>query len=484
MRLIVLFYIWFATRGLDLQSQSKNDRAAKLWMVFLPRIVLSLVLLMVSFGIVSALVATKAKSDMNEPTTGAIFVRTIESIHRPSNRIWSGYGTARTMGSAEVVAEVDGRVIERPADIEAGNRVNAGDLIVRLDDSDYINALDAARQAVKSLDAQIGGLTIETEQMGNQVRYAGEEIAAAKRDLDRMDEAIAAGVGSAGERDVKLASMLRSQRAQSVLQQQLDLIPSRRARLEAELSSQRANERIANENVARSTIRAPFAGELQSINTRVGDWVGLGTRVARVVDLSRLEIPLRVAASASSWIRVGDEVCLWVRDVDGEPDQLGQITRIAPEADSASRSMTVFVEVEQDPNDADRLLPGQFVHGRVVTHDPYERVILPRRAVQSDKVFVAHINGEGSRVIEIKSVKVAYSFELRMPEIDPIETQWVALEIGYEPVEGSLIVVSLLDQIMAGMNVRAGDDPEPDPEPEPIQLMHDEPGEEQAGDSP
>lgn len=412
------------------------------------------VVLMVSVGIVKALVATKSKSEMNPPLTSAVVVQTIESVHRSSSRIWTGYGTARTMGSADIVAEVGGRVIVRPVSIEAGMSVRAGDLIVRLDDSDYINALDAARQAVKSLDAQISGLTIETEQMGNQVRFAIQEIEAARRDLARMDLAIEAGAGSAGERDVKLASMLRSQRAQSVLQQQLDLIPSRRAQLEANLSSQRANERIAQENVARSTINAPFDGELQSVNTRVGDWVALGTPVARLVDLSRLEIPLKIAASASSWIKVGDEVRLWVRDPGGEPDQIGSITRIAPEADSASRTMTVFVEVEQDPMDVDRLLPGQFVHGRVVTHDPHERVILPRRAVRSDRVFVARLNEDGTRSIEIKSVKIAYSFESRMPEIDPVETQWVALEIGYEPIEHSQIAISLLDQIMSGMKVQ------------------------------
>ncbi len=442
------------------QSQSQSqprkgaDRSATLWMVYLPRVVVVVVLLVVSGGIVRAMVATRAKSEMNPPATTAIVVRTIESVHRPSNRIWSGYGTARTMGSADVVAEVAGRVIERPESIEAGKSVKAGDLIVRLDDTDYANALDVARQAAKSLDAQISGLRIETEQLGNQVRYATQEIEAARRDLERIEEAIAAGAGSAGERDVKLASLLRSQRALSVLQQQLDLIPSRRARLEAELSSQRANERIAQENVLRSAIRAPFAGDLQSVNARVGDWVGLGSSVARVVDLSRLEIPLKIAASASSWVKVGDEVRLWVRDPGAEPDQVGQITRIAPEADSASRTMTVFVEVEQDPGDPDRLLPGQFVHGRVVTHDPHDRVILPRRAVQSDQVFVASKSRDGSRVIEIMPVKVAYSFESRLPEVDPIETQWVALEIGYEPVEHARVAVSLLDQLVAGMRVQ------------------------------
>lgn len=443
-----------------MESNQRTDRWASLWMVYIPRLFVVVVLLAVSGGIAMAMIATKGKSEKNPPAGASIVVQTIQAVHRPSDRIWSGYGTARTMGSADVVAEVAGRVIDRPEAIESGRSVNKGDLIVRLDDSDYINALDAARQSVKSLNAQISGLSIETEQMQNQVRFAGQEIEAAQRDLARIDEAIAQGAGSVGERDVKLASMLRSQREQSVLQQQLDLIPSRRARLEAELSSQRANERIATENVERSSIRAPFAGELQSVTYRMGDWVGLGMSVARVVDLSRLEIPLKVAASASSWVKVGDEVRLWISQPGAEPDQIGQITRIAPEADSSSRTMTVFVEVRQDAEDPDRLLPGQFVHGRVITHDPHDRVILPRRAVQSNHVFVANKNADGNRVIEVIPVKVAYSFESKMPDIDPIETQWVALEIGYEPVEFSPVAVSLLDQMVAGMKVKIVGDQE------------------------
>jgi multidrug efflux pump subunit AcrA (membrane-fusion protein) len=451
-------------------------------MVYLPRVVLVVLLLAGSTGIVKALIATRAQNEKNPPSTQGVVVRTIDSVHRPSSRIWSGYGTARTMGSADIVAEVAGRVIERPEKIEAGARVEVGDLIVRLDDADFVNALDGARQAVKSLEAQISGLRIETEELGNQVRYATQEIDAARRDLERVEEAISAGAGSVGERDVKLASLLRSQRAQSVLQQQLDLIPSRRAQLEAQLSSQRANERIAQENVTRSAIRSPLSGELQSVKYRMGDWVALGTSVARVVDLSRLEIPLKVAASASSWIKVGDEVRLWVRDPGGEPDQIGQITRIAPEADSASRTMTVFVEVEQDPESDDRLLPGQFVHGQVVTDDPYERVILPRRAVQSDRVFVASERADGARVIEIMPVRVAYSFESSMPEIDPVETQWVALGVGYEPVEHSQVVVSLLDQVIAGMRVQI--ESEYDPDAEPDSEPESEPVPESAEESP
>lgn len=429
----------------------------------IPRVIAVIILLVGALGIFNLMMMTRAESEMRPPAVASVVVRAIDSQHRSTDRVWSGYGTARTMRSADLVAEVAGRVVERGDDIEAGARVQRDQLIVRLEDTDYINALDAARQSVKAIEAQIDGLDVEEEQTRLQVQYAGEEIETAKRDLGRIDEAIAAGAGNEGERDSVYAALLRSQRQLALLRQQLDLIPSRRLQLQAQLSSLNAEARNAEQNVERSAIRAPFDAQLQMVTPRVGDWVALGTSVARVVDLSRLEIPLKLPASSSAWVRVGDTAQFWVREPIGKPDWEGKIVRVAPEADASSRTITVFAEVAQDPQDPDRLLPGQFAHGRVLSHDPHDRVILPRRAVQSGTVFVAGpLNGDGYRVIEKVPVRVAYSFEGQRPQIDPTENQWVALELGFEPVEGAHVVVSLLDQVVTGMRVRLQRDPELD----------------------
>ncbi len=451
-----------------MQKKKKSESSARLLLVILPRMLAVLVLLAIAVGIVALLMATRGQSEKRPPEVASVVIHAIDSQHHSTDRVWSGYGTARTMRSAELVAEVAGRVIERPERIEAGARIKRGDLIVRLEATDYINALDSAQQAVKAIEAQLEGLDVEEEQTQLQVQYAGEEIEAAKRDLERIDEAIGAGAANSGERDGVYAALLRTQRQLATLRQQLDLIPSRRLNLEAQLSSQRASARVAEQNVERSTIRAPFDAEIQSVTPRVGDWVGLGTSVARVVDLSQLEIPLKLPASSSSWVRVGDEAQFWLREPVGEPDRVGKIVRVAPEADASSRTITVYAEVSQDPTDPHRLLPGQFVHGRVLTHDEHDRVILPRRAVQSNTVFVAGPLKNGFRVIEKVPVRIAYSFEGRRPTIDPNENQWVALELGYEPVEGSPVVVSLLDQIVTGMRVRLDRDPELAQELDPV----------------
>ncbi len=418
------------------------------------RIGLVLGIILFSVLILLFLKSTKVTSERNIDNGAPLVVRAMVAEHRDVDRVWEGYGTVRTMIASDIVAEVSGRVVARPADIEPGERVRAGDLIVQLDDSDYANAYEAAKQSSDSLLAQIDGLTVESERIGAQIEYAGDEIGAAQRDLERTENAIAQGAGSPGERDVKLQSLRRLQREQLGLKQQLELIPSRRAQLMAQLASQRANARIAKENQTRAKIISPLAGELNSVALRVGDWAGNGMVVARVVDLSRLEVPLRLPASSSSWVKIGDDVSLWVGDADTEPVQTGRIVRIAPEADSSSRTITVFVEVSQDASDRGRLLSGQFVLGRVRTPDPDRRMVVPRRVVQDGFVLVAQDDGdEESLSINRVPVRSVYGFEGVLEGADPLESQWLALDLGHEPESGVAVVLSLLDQLEVGMRV-------------------------------
>ncbi len=415
------------------------------------RIAVILVILGATAGVVKILMATKEQPARSDETFAPIRVRTIIADLHSVERTWDGYGTARSMNDANVVAEVAGRVIERPVGIEPGKKIEIGTVLMRLDSSDYTNALNAANQAASAIEAQLNGLSVESERVGTQIRFADDEISAAQNDLDRTRRAIDAGAGSAGELDVKTASLRRVQREVESLKQKLELIPSRRAQLLAQLAGQRANASTAQENLSRSVIRSPIVGVLQSVNARRGDWVGLGTPVARVIDLSQIEVPVRFPASAMSWISLGHEVRLWAGDPAGEPDQIGIITRIAPEADTSSRTITVFVELEQDPSSADRLSPGRFVLGRVRAPDDNKRYVIPRRAIHSGRVMIASPQDNGEFRIEVRPVTMDYSIDGLMVSLDAKEDQWTVIRSGLGI--GDRVVISLLDQISQGLMV-------------------------------
>lgn len=404
-----------------------------------------------AIGIVVVLMITREQQALNDEAASSIRVRTMAAAEQRVHRTWDGYGTSRSMNDADIVAEVAGRVVERPASIEPGMKVEVGSVLMRLDASDYTNALNAANQAANAIEAQINGLSVESERVGTQIQLAQDEISAAQSDLDRTIRAIEAGAGSAGETDVKTAALRRVQREVETLKERFELIPSRRAQLLAQLASQRANAATAQENLKRSTIRSPIAGLIQSVEARRGDWVALGSPIARVLDLSRLEIPIRLPASSSRWIGLGDSVQLWEGDPTNEPDQSGIITRIAPEADASSRTITIYVEVEQNPDARDRLNPGRFVLGRVHSLDARPRFVVPRRAIQSNRVMIAVPQKNGVHRIAVHPITTAYFIEGKIDTLDPLEDQWAVVGSGLR--DGELIVVSLLDQINEGLIV-------------------------------
>lgn len=415
------------------------------------RVGVIVVVLAIAAGLVMVLMATKEQPAHSDEALAPVSVRTMQATLQSVDRTWDGYGTARSMNDANVVAEVGGRVIERPNSIEPGKKVEVGTVLLRLDSSDYTNALNAANQAASAIEAQLNGLTVESERVGTRIDLASDEIDAAQRDLDRTKLAVDAGAGSAGELDTKTAAVRRVQREVETLKQQLELIPSRRAQLLAQLAGQRASAATAQENLDRSVIRSPIAGVIQSVNARRGDWVALGTPIARVVDLSQLEIPVRLPASALSWIGLGDDVQLWEGDPTGKPDQVGLITRIAPEADASNRTITVYVEVEQSPNAKDRLNPGRFVLGRVRSPDDRRRFVVPRRAIQSGRVMIATPEDAGGFRIEVRPVKTDYSIDGTIESLLPYEDQWTVINSGLSGNE--LVVITLLDQITQGMIV-------------------------------
>lgn len=426
------------------------------------RIVLIVGMLVVAGGVFGLLKATRKQSGMRGEPAPPITIRAIEATPRRVDRVWEGFGTVRSMARAQVAAEVSGRVIERPADAEPGRSIDRGGLILRIDPTDYEIALARAEQALAATRSQVDGLMVESERVGNQVRLARQELEAAERDLDRVMQAAERGAGTQGEIDSRITAVLRIMREINSLEQQADLIPSRRQALEAQIVSQQAEIHLAAQNRERTRVVSPIGGEIQGVSVRAGDYVNAGTTVAEVVDLARLEVPLRLPASSASWVAriigVPDTVSLWDGPVTGEPDRTGTVTRLAPEADPSSRTITVFVEVRQDPSSTERLLPGSFVQGRVRTPDPDLRVLLPRRAIRSGRVMLVQTEPDGTHRITPHPVATGYSLDARLPEVDPNETEWVALALGAEPPAGALVAVTALGQLEQGVRVLLSDD--------------------------
>jgi len=431
--------------------------------------VVGVLLVVGAIGLLGLLVQSKRapqKAQQREPVP---FVSTVTLKRVSIPRVWDGFGTARAMDAADVSAQVSGKVVERPSKIEPGAQVEQGDLLVRLEQVDFQQRVASAKQLVASFNADLEAIALESVRLEEQVELAEAEARIRRNDYDREIQALEAGAGSTTAVEERLATLQRAQRELAVIQQQLDLIKPRRARLQAQLESAEADLRLAEENLKRSTINAPLSGVLQDVMVEEGELLPVGGQVARIVDLSRIEVPLRLPVSAASELSLGDVAELRT-DSLRSPQWMGRVARIAPEADESTRMTTVFVEVDQEPaalaqlEEAPPVLqPGRFLVGRVTSSSKASRLIVPRRGVVGDRVAVARLRGDGF-VVEFVDVHVAFHTDGLFPEIDPRETQWAVLSDPRSGAPGGLnegdrLIVSGREDLVVGQSVIVGDAP-------------------------
>ncbi|MEO1129006.1 MAG: efflux RND transporter periplasmic adaptor subunit [Planctomycetota bacterium] len=421
------------------------------------RTIVGLVVLVVAMGIYGFLVETAPTSPRAELSDVALSVRTMQIEPVVAPRVWSGFGTARPKDAANVAAEVAGTIQERPDAIDPGAIVGRDELIVALDAREFEDRLSRSRQTVASWQAELDGLATERESLEESLELAREAVRLTQVEVDRLQSAVDRGVANRFELDVLLRSLTRSQREAEEIERQLNLLPSRAARLEALIGSERASLRLAELDVERCRITAPIDGVLQDVMVNVGERVSVGQMVGRIVDLRTIEVPLRLPLAAAGRVATGDRVRLDAA-TDSGASWGGVIARVAPEADSSTRTLTIFVEVTQQLDDGDLLLPGQFVMGRVEQTAEGRALLVPRSSVLRDRVLLV---GSDERAVS-RMVNIDYSLDGAFPALHPTETQWLAVREGVAP--GDEIILSNLDDITAGMPVKGRDvrDEQPD----------------------
>lgn len=439
-----------------LQPASPRAHPKRKLAILIPvRAAVGLVILVIGLVVMQVLIGAREEPGRVDPPERAIAVETVVVSSLRVARVTSGFGTARAKSSANLTAEISGPIRHRPEGVDPGEWVERGDLIVEIDSREYRDRLAVSMQRVETIDAQIRGLRVEEESLLESLALAEEAVELTANELRRRESALESGSVNRFEIEVVQRDLTRVRREAEVLRQQAELIPVRRDQLLADLESARANVRLAELDVERTRILAPISGVLQSVNVEEGERIAPGMEVARVVDLRVIEAPIAVGVSDARSIGIGDPVDLMA---SGAGDGLwsGRVIRQAPEANPATRTLTIFVEVSQEAEGswADRsglLLPGQFLRARVQSSSDVERVVVPRSSVVRDRVRLV---GEDGR-LSTREVEVAYALDRVFPTMHPVVREWLVLSSGLSG--GERVVIAGADDLPDGTLVEAMD---------------------------
>jgi HlyD family secretion protein len=256
-------------------------------------------------------------------------------------------GTLKSRRRATLSPEIGGRV--EALMVRAGDRVRAGQVLLRLSDADYRAQLELQERSFEAL--------------GASARQACQAAEFAERELVRHREMA---------------------REQLEPQEVLDLYQSRRDTAATECEAARSRTRqaeaaiaLARASLSKTVVTAPFAGVVAEVTTQVGEWITPsppGLPIPSVLDLFDpdaiyVSAPLDEVDVAK--VRAGLPVRITMDAFPGRAFA-GSVVRVAPYVlDRQEQNRTFEIEVEFDPNTltaADRqgLRPGTSVDVEVI----------------------------------------------------------------------------------------------------------------------
>jgi multidrug efflux system membrane fusion protein len=288
----------------------------------------------------SLLFACSGQDDKG-PAERTVPIRLAVAETRDVPRILEAVGNVEAFSSVQVKSQVGGQIVDVP--VRAGEEVNAGDALFRLDPRPFDAAVAVA-----------------------EARLARDEVllAQARQDLARH------------------TSLLRQD---VVSREAFDQVATVEKTIRADIEQARAALQTARLNREYSEIKAPVSGRLGDILVRLGNVIRANDERPLVVinSIRPAEVTFTLAERhLPAVLRLLQEGTLEVGVLpEGDTGSLimGEVTAVNNEVDRTTGSIRLFAVF---PNDDYRLWPGQFVRITLVMAMLNDAVLIPERAVQ------------------------------------------------------------------------------------------------------
>ncbi len=367
------------------------------------------------------------------PYVESIVVRAEDVTER-----YVGYGTAKATRAAKLAAEVSAGVVERVGGIRAGSSVSAGQDLIRLDDREYRLAFERAEARAAAEEAAIAELDVEASNVEELVRTAEKELRVAAAEKARVTDLFERGLAANKEFDFANLAYQQARRVLQGYEREAAALSPRRDGLMASRRAFEADAALAQLNIERCVIKAPFAGRVESVFVDRGDRVAIGTVVLALIDSDRVEIPIQLPGAIYNRVKTGANCRVECESTVGTSWE-GQVARIAPAADEQTRTFAAYIVVD-NTQQAQALVPGTFVTAIVQGPIHANRILVPRGAFRSGRVFIVE-----DGVARVRLLAVERFLEERALVRGSIR-------------DGDRVILSHLDRLADGSPVRVGEE--------------------------
>ena len=302
----------------------------------------ALVLVLLGIGVLRALSARKTQQE----TVAKLATQRVQTVvelgtndvllvkNRELAQVLTISGALKAINSAIVKARVPGEL--QDLSVREGDSVKAGQVIARVNPSEYQARVRQAQQMAESAKAQ---------------------VAIAQRSFDNNRSLVEQGFISKTALDTSMASL---------------------AAAEASFRAAQAGVEVATQSLSDTVLRAPLSGLVSQRLAQPGERVAPDVRIVEIVDPSRLELEAGLSTLEAMGLRLGQSADLQIEGL-AKP-VTARVVRINPSAVAGSRALLAYLAIDGVPG----LHQGMFVQGTLNT-GRLQTLAVPLSAVRTDK---------------------------------------------------------------------------------------------------
>jgi HlyD family secretion protein len=402
---------------------------------FLLRLLLPLLILTLAASAFAYMKMTRAERSKPVAKEKVWLVEVMPAEPQALAPVLTLYGKVETRNLVRAAAPAAGRV--ESVSVKPGQRVRAGERLVRMDPRDFSAALRQAEADVADVEAQLAELRLRHLANEKSVKEELSLLELARAEVKRLESLKQRNLTSESALSDAREALGRQELALIAKQLEVDRFDATRKQLNARLARAKARQSESELAIERSEVVAAFDGIVAEAPVSAGEQVRASDVLVSLYPLDSLEIRARIPGGFQAEIQkaldasgsleaTADGVSLALVRLAGEADPSGIDGFFRMRGNDHSLRIGNLVQIELARPLADNVIP------------------LPFRAIYGNSRVFLHRDGR-MRGIDVESVGQA-----RLDGQTRLLIRSPAIEAGAE------VVITHLPNAVDGLKVRTG----------------------------
>jgi multidrug efflux pump subunit AcrA (membrane-fusion protein) len=211
-------------------------------------------------------------------------------------------GAAVPFREIDLSAEVPGRVARKFADCRAGRYVTRGTPLLEIDARDYKLEVERLTRELAQAAVMIEELDVEVKNTASLLKLSQEQLSLQRKELERQQSLAGKRIIADSDLDRAKREELSAINAAMTLDNQLQLLKTRRGRLESARDLSKSQLAKAQLDLQRSKVLSPIDGVIVREMVEEDSYVQKGTSLVKLEDTSAVEVKCNLRMEDLHWL--------------------------------------------------------------------------------------------------------------------------------------------------------------------------------------